>query len=63
MWCFLPGSQDGNFVVLKFTVSGEIYVGIPGIFLYISKDFSGTEIYHSDIINVLPQINNLFFAY
>ena len=44
----------------KFTVSREIYVGIPVNFSYISKDFRGTDIPHSDIKNALLQILNLF---
>ena len=50
---FLPGSRDGKFPgklgVLKFFVFREIYFGIPENFLYISKDFSATDIHHSDI--------------
>ena len=48
-----PVSRDGKFFgkfgVIKFPVFQEIYVGIPGHFFYISKDFRGTAIYHSDI--------------
>ena len=33
-----------------------------GKFFYISKDFSGTDIYHCDIKNALMQILNLFFC-
>ena len=40
--------ETGKFWVLKFTVSRKIYVGIPGNFLHINKDFRGTDIHHSD---------------
>ena len=32
----------------------------PGNFFYISKDFSGIDIYHSDIKNALLQIKKIF---
>ena len=38
-----------KFGILKFLVSREIRVGSPGIFLYVSKDFRGTDIHHYDI--------------
>ena len=46
----------GKFGVLKFPVSREIYVGIPGNYFYVGKDFRGTDIHHSDIKNALVQI-------
>ena len=33
----------------------------PGKFFYSSKNFSGTDIYHSDIKNALLQIKKFFF--
>ena len=62
---FPSGSRDGKFPgkfkILKFTVSREIYVGIPGNFLHIGKDFSSFDIHHSDVKNALVQIF-IFFA-
>ena len=53
---FLPGKSDGKFGVLKPPVSREIYVGIPVNFLYIKKDFRGTDIHHFNIKNALVKI-------
>ena len=58
--CFLPGNRNGKFGVLKLPVSRGIYVGIPGNFFSISMDFSGTDIYYSDIKNALLQTKNFF---
>ena len=44
----------------KIKVSIFRIVGIPGNFLYISKNFRGTDIHHSDIKNALVQIKNFF---
>ena len=46
---------DGKFGILKFPVSWEICVGIPENFSYVSKDFRGNDIHHSDIKNALLQ--------
>ena len=46
---FLLESRDGKFGVLKFSVSREIYVEIPGNFFFRFKGFSGTDIYYSDV--------------
>ena len=48
----------GKFGILIFPVSLEICIEIPGFF-YISKDFSGTDIYYFDIKNALLQIITL----
>ena len=46
----------GKFGVSKFPVCRDIYVGMPGYFFYISKDFRSTDIHHSDIKNAFAQI-------
>ena len=60
-----PTGRSGREIsreIWGFEVSREIYVGIPGNFFYISKDFRGalTDIHHSDIKNELVQIKNFF---
>ena len=57
---FPPGSRVGNFGILKFSVSREICVGIPGIFSYVSNDFRGTDIHDYDIKNASLQSLNFF---
>ena len=58
--CFLSGSRDRKFGILKFLVYREICVEFPAIFSYFSKDFRGTDIHHSDIKNALLQSYNVF---
>ena len=60
-----PTGRSGREIsreIWGFEVSREIYVGIPGNFFYISKDFRGrlTDIHHFDIKNELVQIKKFF---
>ena len=52
--------EIGDFEISRFP---EDLCRNPEKFFYISKDFSGTDIYQSDIKNALLQIKNFFFAY
>ena len=47
------GREIWGFEISRFPVN---LGGDPGNFLYISKGFRGTNIYHSDIKNALLQI-------
>ena len=67
MKCFLPESRDGKFGVLRFPVSREIYVGIPGRMLkplkfFHIKGFSGTDIYHSDVKMRACSVEKIFYS-
>ena len=60
---FPPGKsvrEIWDFEIFRF--SGN-FCRDPGKCFYICKDFSGTDIYHSDIKNALLQILILFFSY
>ena len=59
---FPPGKSGREIWGFEISPFPENLCRDPGKFFYISKDFKGTDIYHSGIKNVLLQIKSLFFA-
>ena len=57
---FPHGKFPGKLEVLKFPISRETYVEIPGNFLYF-KGFNGTDIYHSDVKKRLCKLLIYFY--